>query len=115
MCSSHTEPHVAVDLPVFLERANSLPELSRIGFGAEFGRVARRRASPPRGVLSELAARSEVCSAAVSQAIGSAIPSCRWPFPRLHGLPAAEGVAKLMTDTASPRVSLSFRVFFGTT
>jgi hypothetical protein len=35
MCSSHTEPHVAVDLPVFLERANSLPELSRIGFGAE--------------------------------------------------------------------------------
>jgi hypothetical protein len=34
MCSSHTEPHVAADLPVFLERANSLPELSRIGFGA---------------------------------------------------------------------------------
>jgi hypothetical protein len=36
MCSPCAEPHVTADLPSRLERANSLPELSRIGFGAAF-------------------------------------------------------------------------------
>jgi hypothetical protein len=53
-----------------------------------FGCVARRKASPPRGVLSELAARSEFLACRSTALIGSAIPPCRWPFPRLCGFPS---------------------------
>jgi hypothetical protein len=40
-----------------------------------------------RHVLSELAARSEFSARRSTALIGSAIPLCRWPFPRLCGFP----------------------------
>jgi hypothetical protein len=53
-----------------------------------FGRVARSPASPPQSVLSESAARSEFLARRSTALIGSAIPLCRWPFPRLCGFPS---------------------------
>jgi hypothetical protein len=53
-----------------------------------FSRVARPDALPSRGVLSELAARSEFQTLRSTALIGFAIPLCRWPFPRLCGLPS---------------------------
>jgi hypothetical protein len=50
-----------------------------------FGCTARRATFPPRSVLSELAARSEFRARRSTAVIGSAIPLCRWPFPRLCG------------------------------
>jgi hypothetical protein len=53
-----------------------------------FGCAARRATFPPQGVLSELAARSEFGARRSTAVIGSAIPLCRWPFPRLCGFPS---------------------------
>jgi len=50
-----------------------------------FGRVARRGTFPSVGVLSDLAARSEFLTCPAAAVAGSAIPPCRWPFPRLRG------------------------------
>jgi len=55
-----------------------------------FSRVARPDALPPRGVLSELAARSEFSVRWSIALIGFAIPLCRWPFPRLCGFPSPD-------------------------
>ena len=55
-----------------------------------FGLVARFRASPPGIVLSELATRSEYRARRSIALIGSAIPLCRWPLPRLCGFPSTD-------------------------
>jgi hypothetical protein len=55
-----------------------------------FSRVARPDALPSRGVLSELAARSEFQTLRSTALIGFAIPLCRWPFPRLCGFPSPD-------------------------
>jgi hypothetical protein len=50
-----------------------------------FGRVARQKALPLHGVLSELATRSEFLARRSIARIGSAIPLCRSAFRRLCG------------------------------
>jgi hypothetical protein len=50
-----------------------------------FGDVARHEALPPHDVLSEFAARSEFRARRCIVLMGSTIPLCRWPFPRLCG------------------------------
>jgi hypothetical protein len=63
------------------------PTDARVPFRV-FGCVARSETSPPRNVLSELAARSEFLARRSTALIGSAVPLCRWPFPRLCGFPS---------------------------
>jgi hypothetical protein len=53
-----------------------------------FGCAARLATFLLRGVLSELAARSEFWVRRSTALIGFAIPLCRWPFPRLCGFPS---------------------------
>jgi hypothetical protein len=53
-----------------------------------FGDVARHEAFPFRGVLSELADRSEFLTRRSIALIGSAIPLCRSAFRRLCGFPS---------------------------
>lgn len=52
-------------------------------------RCSRRDVAARAGVLSEFAARSEFSARRSTGLIGSPIPPCRWPFPRLRGFPAA--------------------------
>jgi hypothetical protein len=56
------------------------------------------RAFPQRGVLSELATRAEFRARRSTAIIGSAIPLCRWPFPRLCGFPSPGMLATLSSQ-----------------
>jgi len=56
------------------------------------------RAFPQRGVLSELATRAEFRARRSTAVIGSAIPLCRWPFPRLCGFPSPGMLATLSSQ-----------------
>jgi hypothetical protein len=71
-----------------------------------FGHAARRVASPPQGVLSESAARPEFHTGWSTAVIGSTIPLCRWPFPRLCGFPPT-GCAVHVKQTVRPLFEFS--------
>jgi hypothetical protein len=67
-----------------------------------FGTAARPLMSPPRAVLSGLAARSEFLTRLSIALMGWAFPLCRWPFPRLCGFPLAGFVRSLFSVRIEP-------------
>jgi hypothetical protein len=76
-----------------------------------FGFAACARVSPPQAHPLGIGCSLRVLTSCGSAVIGSAIPLCHWPFPRLCGFPA-QGFAGYCSVSSRLlyRVSPPFRV-----